>query len=355
MSGPLTGGRPSHASADVAAVLVVRSPVGISGRSVAVGRAGVVVGRDATSDLVLDSPYVSRRHAWVGAAEGEVVVTDMDSANGTRVAGVRVVGPTRLRVGDTLVLGDVEVELVDPVRAGDATPIPTPRARGSDRPTAGPTVPMPVPVPHPGRSGGQSPRSRPGATESRVGRPGPALALAVLGSVVGTVLTKELGTSQWGTLIAAATLSVVSGEEPSMTFPVPGPVAGPGPDERVTSEEVATGELVVEYCDAASSTCAATLASTGDLWLDVTSVYVTDASFTPSDDLEGPSEGTASWTITTDECTGSLLDPADACRIEVAVDVGASGPGTYSGALVVEHSGDRGSSKVPLSLDTTSP
>ena len=64
MSGHLTRGHLPRALADAVGVLVVRSPAGLAGRSAVIGRGGLVVGRDASCDLVLDSPYVSRRHAW---------------------------------------------------------------------------------------------------------------------------------------------------------------------------------------------------------------------------------------------------------------------------------------------------
>lgn len=71
---------------------------------VAVG-IGLIVGRDAAAGLVLDHPVVSRRHARIGPRGGEVVVTDLVSANGTFVNGRRVNGSVTLRAGDRIDVG----------------------------------------------------------------------------------------------------------------------------------------------------------------------------------------------------------------------------------------------------------
>ncbi len=67
----------------------------------------VVVGRAPTCDVVLDDPRVSRRHALLRWADGECVVLDLGSANGTFVNERRLSGPTRLRPGDRLGFGTI--------------------------------------------------------------------------------------------------------------------------------------------------------------------------------------------------------------------------------------------------------
>lgn len=68
--------------------------------------AGVVVGRDPEADIVLDDPTVARRHCRLRLMGLDVVVEDLDSANGTWVDGQRVRfrqlrGGEELRVGQT--------------------------------------------------------------------------------------------------------------------------------------------------------------------------------------------------------------------------------------------------------------
>ena len=55
-------------------------------------RRRLIIGRQ-DSDLLLDDPQVSRRHAVVRAVDGELEVEDLGSANGTFVNGARVDGP----------------------------------------------------------------------------------------------------------------------------------------------------------------------------------------------------------------------------------------------------------------------
>lgn len=52
--------------------------------------AGVVVGRDALADVPIHDSSLSRRHARFTLEDGEVVVEDLGSTNGTRIAGRRI-------------------------------------------------------------------------------------------------------------------------------------------------------------------------------------------------------------------------------------------------------------------------
>ena len=77
------------------------------GRVYLLEEARFVLGRDATNDVVVDDPFVSRRHAEI-AWDGEAyVLHDLGSRNGTRVNGSRVFEPARLKHGDVIALGDV--------------------------------------------------------------------------------------------------------------------------------------------------------------------------------------------------------------------------------------------------------
>jgi len=68
-----------------------------------------VIGRNETSDLVLDSPLVpkmvSRRHATVVSSTDAVLLQDCGSTNGTYVNGRRV-GHETLRHGDQIIVGN---------------------------------------------------------------------------------------------------------------------------------------------------------------------------------------------------------------------------------------------------------
>ena len=67
----------------------------------------ITIGRDANSDLVLASPFVSRRHGELHRAGDSWAIVDT-SSNGLQVRGRAVVPrePFTLSVGDQIVIGD---------------------------------------------------------------------------------------------------------------------------------------------------------------------------------------------------------------------------------------------------------
>ena len=64
----------------------------------------VTIGREEGNVLRLNDERVSRYHAKIQAEEGDVILTDLDSTNGTRVNGATV-QIRRLRAGDQLSIG----------------------------------------------------------------------------------------------------------------------------------------------------------------------------------------------------------------------------------------------------------
>jgi hypothetical protein len=78
------------------------------GSRVALGDEALVIGRLPECGVVLSDPNVSRRHAEIRRQGSAVVLTDLDSTNGTRVNGV----PVRERVledGDEIVVGTTAI------------------------------------------------------------------------------------------------------------------------------------------------------------------------------------------------------------------------------------------------------
>jgi pSer/pThr/pTyr-binding forkhead associated (FHA) protein len=71
------------------------------GPDIPVGPTPVIVGRDPWCDARLDSIRVSRIHCCVTEVDGQVVVLDLGSVNGTRING-RLVELARLGPGDEL-------------------------------------------------------------------------------------------------------------------------------------------------------------------------------------------------------------------------------------------------------------
>lgn len=89
------------------------------GESAEIGNDPLVVGRDASCDLVVSDAKVSRRHIELVAEEGGVRVRDLDSANGMFVDGARV--------AESLIVGDEQIQIGSSVLTVASEP-----AQGSD-------------------------------------------------------------------------------------------------------------------------------------------------------------------------------------------------------------------------------
>ncbi len=67
----------------------------------------ITIGRDdavADACIALDR-YVSRKHARLRVDEGAIVLSDLESRNGTKLNGQAVLGDTQLAVGAPFVVG----------------------------------------------------------------------------------------------------------------------------------------------------------------------------------------------------------------------------------------------------------
>ena len=91
---------------------------------IALSASELVLGRDQSADVTLDDPQISRRHVRLTAAQGGLVVHDLESTNGTYVNGERVTA-AELREGDELRIGELTLQLVVAGRARAATQVAT--------------------------------------------------------------------------------------------------------------------------------------------------------------------------------------------------------------------------------------
>jgi pSer/pThr/pTyr-binding forkhead associated (FHA) protein len=71
------------------------------------------VGRNASCQLSLDDPLVSRRHAILTVARDGVSIEDLKSRNGVLVNGHRIEEARHLRAGDVITIGNQEMILVE--------------------------------------------------------------------------------------------------------------------------------------------------------------------------------------------------------------------------------------------------
>lgn len=72
----------------------------------------VTIGRDVTNAVALESGFVSKNHAILQYVDGEFVLEDLRSANGTRVNGT-VIESATVAPGDELEIGDQRLLFVD--------------------------------------------------------------------------------------------------------------------------------------------------------------------------------------------------------------------------------------------------
>ena len=91
---------------------------------VALAGGAIVFGRAQDADIELPFPQVSARHARFWREAGGYRVEDLGSSNGTRRGGRRLAAhaPEAVAVGETLVLGGVEVSFVGEAPAAEAIP-----------------------------------------------------------------------------------------------------------------------------------------------------------------------------------------------------------------------------------------
>ena len=90
-------------------LVVLSSPIYPPGTLVRLD-ADVAFGRAAENDVVLEGdPYASSRHSAVLVRDGERIVRDLGSTNGTFVGGAPLSGEHVLRTGDELRIGETEL------------------------------------------------------------------------------------------------------------------------------------------------------------------------------------------------------------------------------------------------------
>jgi pSer/pThr/pTyr-binding forkhead associated (FHA) protein len=95
----------------------------------------MLVGRDPACDLVIDLPMVSSRHVLLSRRDGQVLIKDLGSSNGTFVNGRRIEGETTVYNGDLIALGSHTLALA----------IESPGAIRAILPTAA-LIPPPMPA-----------------------------------------------------------------------------------------------------------------------------------------------------------------------------------------------------------------
>ncbi len=86
--------------------------------------ATIRIGRAVENDIVIVSKRVSREHAVVRREGRQVLLEDLNSANGTYLNDERVLAPAELQDGDKIAVGDVIFTYHDPDTTFRDTPFP---------------------------------------------------------------------------------------------------------------------------------------------------------------------------------------------------------------------------------------
>jgi FHA domain len=130
--------------------LRIEAPAALRGSILRVNSGRSVVGRAPRSQVLIDSPDVSRTHAAIDHRPGTTTIEDLGSTHGTVLNGVPVHRPRPVRHGDQICFGSVVAVFEDRDTAGPPTqasylpPVP-PAPQMPPSPWA-PPAPPPTPV-----------------------------------------------------------------------------------------------------------------------------------------------------------------------------------------------------------------
>jgi pSer/pThr/pTyr-binding forkhead associated (FHA) protein len=116
----------------------------------------LIVGRDATCNIVIVDSEISRRHARITAQGSMLLLEDLGSTNGTFINGQRLTGSYQLKGGEMISFGENVVLACEPLVDPNATLLSTADKtlkEPAPKPVTAPPVipqrsaPMPVPTP----------------------------------------------------------------------------------------------------------------------------------------------------------------------------------------------------------------
>lgn len=120
---------------DVAAQLVVLAPDCLRGHKIALSGDQMIVGRDATCQVRLDDPHVSRAHAALRRHGQALYIQDLGSLGGTLVNGTPANAAHELRSGDVITFASVRTrfQAIPPGEQTASLPVQPVFAIGSQR------------------------------------------------------------------------------------------------------------------------------------------------------------------------------------------------------------------------------
>ena len=84
---------------------------GLTGTTINLGDETITIGRADDSTLVLTDDYASARHARLVPQDGQWLIEDLGSTNGTYLDRAKVTGPTIVPPGVAIRIGKTAIEL----------------------------------------------------------------------------------------------------------------------------------------------------------------------------------------------------------------------------------------------------
>jgi pSer/pThr/pTyr-binding forkhead associated (FHA) protein len=90
-----------------------------AGQLLEIGQGSIVLGRASISDLRLQHPSISRRHAYIKRVGEQFFAKDLGSQNGTFVNKARIDREVEIRPGDSVAVGNALIRLRGPLRSGE--------------------------------------------------------------------------------------------------------------------------------------------------------------------------------------------------------------------------------------------
>lgn len=125
--------------------LIIQSGTG-TGTEFPLEKSELFLGRDLTSDLVINDPEVSRRHLRLVMDGATYRLEDLGSTNGTFIRGQRLATPALLKPGDIITLGEKIVLRYEVVSNDPNATVVAPRGASSNVQLGQTPVMPPAPV-----------------------------------------------------------------------------------------------------------------------------------------------------------------------------------------------------------------
>ena len=163
-------------------------------------REEITIGRQDGNTIRLTERNVSRRHARLVKDNGALLIEDLGSYNGVRVNGDRIAGPTKIKEGDLIEIGDYDLGIqgkLDTPMAQPPSPAPAaarsaPAAVAKPAPALAPKPAAAPPPPPPPAAAPSADTTAPMPPVSPEPAPDPALASASAGGATAIIRISDI-------------------------------------------------------------------------------------------------------------------------------------------------------------------